>query len=419
VRSLWWLCAALSVPAGALGAGDTVLVRDATVHTQSAQGVLEHTDILIRDGRIAQLGTSLSSPVGAAIIEAHGRAVTPGLFGGVTRLGIEEIGEEPSTDDYALKLGTMRPEFDVTRAFNPDSVTLGVARRGGVTFAQLAPSAEKGGSVVSGQGAIVRLDGSVSTARSLFVETGGGVVALSGGSRAAQLMLVEQALLEVRSPKLVLMGDQRALTPGGREAVSRYLGRNGRWVFSADRASDIREILQLAERQHIEVVIRGAGEGWRVANELARAHVPVLLDPFTDLPDTFDSVGATLENAALLNRAGVTIAFSFNDPEPHNIRKLRQGAGIAVAHGLPWEAALAALTHNPAEILGVAAENGSIVPGRPADLVLWSGDPLEVTSLPDEVFIQGIRQSLRSRQTELRDRYLPAVKAQTARKNAE
>jgi imidazolonepropionase-like amidohydrolase len=141
----------------------------------------------------------------------------------------------------------------------------------------------------------------------------------------------------------------------------------------------------------------------------------VILNPLNDLPENFDSVGATLENAARLNRAGVKIAFTFDDPAPHNIRRLRQAAGIAVAHGLPWEAALAALTRNPAEIFGVAAGNGSLERGRPADLVLWSGDPLEVTTLADRVFIEGATQTMRSRQTELRDRYLQKLRANAAR----
>jgi Amidohydrolase family len=414
MKALLCLSVVLSVPVSAL-ASPTVLIRDATVHTQTPAGVLTHTDILIRDGRVAELGRSLSAPSGAQVIEATGRPVTPGLFGGVTRVGIEEIGEESTVDDYALKLGAMRPEFDVSRAFNPDSVVLGVARLGGITFAQLAPSAERGGSIVSGQGAIVRLDGTVTPLRSLFIETGGQVNGLSGGSRAGEFMLIDQALLEARSPKLLLAGDQRVLTPSGRQTLASYLGAGGRWVFRADRASDIREVLQLAAREHLHVIVRGAAEGWRVAGELARANVPVLLDPLDDLPETFDAVGATLENAALLNRAGVTIAFSFDDPEPHNIRKLRQGAGIAVAHGLPPEAALAALTRNPAEIFGVSAQNGIIERGRPADLVLWSGDPLEVTTLADAVFIQGSMQDMRSRQTELRDRYLPLLKAHATR----
>jgi len=398
----------------------TVLIRDATVHTMTPAGVRSHTDVLIRDGRIAELGSALTAPAGAEVIEAGGRPVTPGLFGGVAHLGLEEIGLEPTVDDYSLKLGAMRPEFDVTFAFNPESVVLGVGRLGGITFAQLAPTSEpggkgEGGSIISGQGALVRLDGSVAPARTLFIEAGGAANALSGGSRAAQLMLLQQALTEVRSPQLLLANDTRLLTPAGRQALRAYLDGKGRVVFDVERASDIRNVIALGERERLHVAVRGATEAWRVAGELAAAGVPVLLDPLANLPESFDSVGATLENAARLERAGVKIAFSFDDPQPHNIRKLRQAAGIAVAHGLPWEAALAALTRNPAEIFGVADRNGSLERGRPADLVLWSGDPLEVTTLADAVFIQGVRQPMRSRQTELRDRYLPKLQAHEAR----
>jgi imidazolonepropionase-like amidohydrolase len=392
-----------------------VLIRDATVHTMTSAGVLEHTDILIRNGRIAELGAHLAASAGAEVIEASGRAVTPGFFGGIGRLGIEEIGLEPSVDDYALKLNAMRPEFDVTLAFDPDSAVLGVARLGGVTFAQLAPSSEAKGSIVSGQGAMVRLDGTIAPGRTLFVDLGGDANALSGGSRAGQYMLLGQALTEVRAPKDILMNDERLLTPAGRQTLAGYLNGGRRVVFHVNRAADIRQLIRFAQKEKLAIAIRGGAEAWRIAPGLAAAKVPVILDPLDDLPESFDTVGATLENAARLNRAGVTVAFSFNDPEPHNIRKLRQAAGIAVANGLPHEAALAALTRNPAEIFGVAAENGSLARGRPADLVLWSGDPLEVTSLPDAVFVQGVAQPMRSRQTELRDRYLPKLKAHNAR----
>jgi len=414
-----WICGALLL-AGPAAHAATVVIRNATVHTVSTAGVLQHADILIRDGRIAALGTALTVPPGADVIEAAGRPVTPGLFGGIGRLGIEEIGLEPSVDDYALKLGAMRPEFDVTPAFNPDSVVLDVGRLGGITFAQLAPSAEpggkgEGGSIIAGQGALVRLDGTVAPGRALFIATGGAVNALSGGSRAAQFMLLAQALLEVRQPKLLMASDTRLLTPTGRQTLLEYLRGSGPIVFGVERSADIRQVIAFAQRERLRLAIQGAPEAWRVAGELAAARIPVILDPLDDLPESFDSVGATLENAARLERAGVKIAFSFDEPQPHNIRKLRQAAGIAVAHGLPWEAALAALTRNPAEIFGVANHNGSIERGRPADLVLWSGDPLEVTTLADAVFIQGVAQPLTSRQTELRDRYLSKLRAHTAR----
>jgi hypothetical protein len=285
----------------------------------------------------------------------------------------------------------------------------------------LAPSAEAGGkgvggTIIAGQGSIAHLDGSlVPTARALFVDIGGDASTLSGGSRAAQFMLLQQAFTEVRSPKSLLPGDARLLTPGGRQALTTYLDGSAPIVFDVDRASDIRRVIDFAQRHKVRVAIKGASEAWRVAPELAMARIPVILNPLDNLPASFDAVGATLENAARLSSAGVKIAFSFDDPQPHNIRKLRQAAGNAVAHGLPWEAALAALTRNPAEIFGVTAANGTLERGHPADLVLWSGDPLEVTTLADRVFIQGEAQDMRSRQTELRDRYLRKLRANAAR----
>ena len=273
-----------------------VLIRDATVHTVTAAGVLPHADILIRDGRIAEIGPHLAVPAGATVIEAAGRPVTPGLFGGVGYLGVEETGLEPSVDDYALTLGSMRPEFDVTQAFNPDSIVLGVSRLGGVTFAQLAPGSEGGpkGSIVSGEGGVAHLDGTLASPRALFIETGGDANSLSGGSRAAQFMLLDQAITEVRSPKLLQPSDARLLTPAGRQVLAGYLAGRGRVVFTVNRASDIRRVIALAGREHLAVAIRGADEAWRVAPELAAAKIPVLLDPLDDLPESFDAVGATL-----------------------------------------------------------------------------------------------------------------------------
>jgi imidazolonepropionase-like amidohydrolase len=419
---LRWIVAILTLGlTAAAHAGTPVLIRDATVHTMTSAGTLDHTDILISDGKISELAHDIKAPADAEVIDAKGRPVTPGLFGGISHLGLEEIGEESSVDDYSLALG-MRPEFDVTLAFNPSSTVLGVSRLGGITFSMVAPSSSTGhggehGSLIAGQGAMARLDGSVDPAtHALFVELGGGVNGLSGGSRAAQFMLLQQAISEVRSTRSLLPGDARLLTVGGRQAFSGYLEGNRPVVFAVDRTADIRQVIALARHEKLHAIISGGAEAWRVAPELAAAKIPVLLNPLTDLPDSFDSVGSTLENAARLQRAGVQIAFTFtDDPSSYNIRKLRQTAGIAVAHGLSWDDGLAAITRHPAEIFGVAATNGSLAKGRPADLVLWSGDPLEVTTLADRVFIQGVSQSMQSRQTELRDRYLQKLRANAAR----
>ena len=426
-NTLRWIVAILGLQVtaaafAATSAPTAVLIRDATVHTMTSAGTLEHTDILIVDGKIAEIGHVSNAPANAQGIDAKGRPVTPGLFGGISHLGLEEIGEESSIDDYSLMLG-MRPEFDVTLAFNPNSTVIGVSRLGGITFSMVAPSSSEHGhgnersSLIAGQGAMARLDGTIDPAtHALFVELGGGVNGLSGGSRAAQFMVLQQAITEVRSTKSLLPGDARLLTVNGRQVLGTYLEGNHSIVFSVDRAADIRQVIAFAKREKLHAIISGGAEAWRVAPELAAARIPVLLNPLDDLPESFDAVGSTLENAARLQQAGVKVAFTFaDDPSSYNIRKIRQTAGIAVAHGLPWDEALAAITSHPAEIFGVAETNGSIAKGRPADLVLWSGDPLEVTSLADRVFIQGVSQPMRSRQTDLRDRYLQKLRANAAR----
>jgi imidazolonepropionase-like amidohydrolase len=280
----------------------------------------------------------------------------------------------------------------------------------------LAPVSIAGGSFVAGQGGAVVLDGRddavLAGSRTLFVDVGSGASAYSGGSRAAQFMLLEQAIREAASR--LPASHQALLQPAGREALARVLD-GGRVVFRVDRAADIRRIAAFAQRTGMKPVIAGAAEAWRVARELAQAGVPVLLDPLQNLPGSFDTIGARLDNAALLHRAGVRIAFTQGDVQSHNARTIRHVAGNAVAHGLPWDAALAALTANPAEMFGIAAERGRIIVGQVADLVLWSGDPLEVTTVAESVIIGGRAIEMRSRQTDLRDRYLPRLRNRATR----
>jgi catechol 2,3-dioxygenase-like lactoylglutathione lyase family enzyme len=399
----------------ALSQAQDLLIRNATVHTVTERGTLERSDVLVRNGRIAAVGSNLGA-AGAVVVEANGRPLTPGLFGGITALGVEEISQEPTTvDNTPPPAGTAgvpaesRPELDVTLAFNPESAVIGVNRVEGLTYAMVAPGSIPDAAVIAGQGAVVRLDGRgdavLAPSRTLFVSLGAGPAG-AGVSRAAQLMLLEQAAREARPTPQMRDSDFRLLTPTGREVLARYLA-GGRVAFHVDRAADIRQVLAFARRQGLRPVIVGGAQAWQVAGELAQAKVPVVLDPLVDLPGSFDMIGATLQNASRLTRAGVRVAFTNTSDGTHNARKVRQGAGIAVANGLPWEAALAGLTANPAEIFGLGAQFGRIAPGYVADLVLWSGDPLEVTTVAQQVWIDGRAQPMRSRQTELRDRYRP------------
>jgi hypothetical protein len=405
------VAALLLVPA--LAGAQDFLIRGARVHTAGDAGTLAGADVLVRDGRIAAVGSNLAAPEGATVVEAKGRPVTPGLFGGISQIGLEEVNLEPDTYDAELKLTApawqhmWRPEFDVTPAFNARSIVLAVMRIEGVTWGTIAPLAAD--SVVVGQGAAVTLDGRFDAAlpgsRTLFVNWGSAAHDASGGSRAAQYMLFDQAIREVREPGT--SGSAALLLPEGRAALKAYLA-GGRVVFLVNRASDIREVVRFAKARGMQPVIAGGAEAWVVARELADAGVPVLLDPLENLPNDFDRLGARFENAKLLHEAGVTIAFSQTDS--FHLRKNRQLAGNAVAHGLPWEAALAALTSAPADIFGVGAARGRIAPGQAADLVLWSGDPLEVTTVAEQVWIAGNPVTMRSRQTELRDRYLERLR---------
>ncbi|MDH5824620.1 amidohydrolase family protein [Luteimonas sp. RD2P54] len=393
-------------------AGQALLIRNAKVHTAGARGTLPNADVLVRGGRIAEVGSGLAA-AGAQVVDAGGRPLTPALFGGITGIGIEEVSGEDSTTDGELALGAdakhmvVRPEFDVTLAYNPDSMLIPVAAVEGIGFTLLSAGSGAGGSIVGGQGAVMRLDGDPEPAgpKLLFLQLGSRGASLTGSSRAAQWMLLDQLVDEARG-RIGADSHAALLTPAGRSVLARYLDGNGRIVVNVDRAADIRQLLRWSARHGVRIAISGGAEAWKLAPQLSAADVPVFVDPLVNLPSGFDQIGATLENAARLRAAGATVGFTQSGDASHNARKVRQLAGNAVANGLPWEAGLAGLTRVPAETFGVADRIGSIAPGMRADLVLWSGDPLDVASVADQVWFDGRAIPMRSRQTELRDRYL-------------
>ena len=411
------LAALATLGAAAAQADEALLIRNATVHTGVTGAAPQAgTDVLVQGGKISALGKGLVAPAGVRVVDAQGRPVTPGVFGGLTRIGLEEIGLDSANGDHSQRLGQMRPEFDVSQAWNPDAPSLVVHRMNGVTFTVLTPGSASGGSFVAGQGAPASLVGREALApRALFIDLGGDANDLAGGSRAAQFMLLRQAIVEARAPNLVMVHDERLLSPSGRQVLLEFLKGGGQVVFDVDRAVDIRRAVEFAQQEKMQVVIRGGAEAWRVAPELAAARVPVLIDPLDNLPSSFDAVGATMHNAARLHAAGVMVGIAMRSADIDDAGKTRQAAGNAVAHGLPWAAGLAAITRVPAEIFGVADRFGTLAPGRPADLVLWSGDPLEVSSVADLVIADGQVQSGVSRHTLLRDRYLERVRRGAAR----
>lgn len=403
------LVLSLLLVAGSAGAQD-VLIRNATVHTAGSRGTIKNADVLVQGGIIRAVGPKLLTPPGVKVFDANGKSLTPGLFAGFSDIGLEEVSAEKSTVDSSIELaGTgvpqTRPEFDVTIAYNPASMVIPVARMGGLTFTAL--TANSGGSLIAGQGGVVRLDGDPSAAmtgtRLLFVNLGAGADGMSGGSRAGQYMLLDQAVREARG-QAPYDSPYALLTPAGRETLARYLA-GGRVVFSVDRAADIRQLLSFCRRHGLPVLITGGAEAWKVASELKAANATVFLDALQNLPSGFDQLGSRLDNAALLARSGVKVALVSPD-STHNARKIRQAAGNAVANGLPWEDALASISRVPAQALGVGDKVGRIEVGMEADLALWDGDPLEVSTLAETVWMHGAPMPMRSRQTQLRDRYM-------------
>lgn len=405
----------LLLSAAGVAAGADLFISGATIHTLEDAGVIEEGDILIRNGRIEAVGRRLEAPAGIRRIEARGRHVTPGLFPAYTNLGIVEIELVAETAEMATVDRHFGASFRIAPALNPRSTLVPQNRVNGITHAIVAP--EPGHQVLAGQGAAVRLTRAagftLNDSVAVFAAIGAPVESLDGGSRAAGFAHLRQGLLEARefsrNRAAFLRGEtHRTLLPvHDLEALVPVIEGKKPLVVSAHRASDIESLLALSRELSFRLVVAGASEAWIVAEQLAAAKVPVIIDPLSNLPSSFDRLGARLDNAALLHRAGVTILFS--PPGylgTHGAWLVRQGAGNAAAWGLPPEEALKAMTLNPARVFGLADRFGSIAPGKEADLVIWNGDPLELVTRAEAVLIAGEEMPMVSRATRLRDRYL-------------
>ncbi len=381
---------------------ESLLITHGSVHVGDESAATAQ-DIYIEDGVIEAVSADLSALTADRIIDAGGRPVTPALFAGITGAGLSEIGMVYEAVDSRLNelyTGLMHPEFDVRAAYNPHSSVVPITRVEGYGYTLLV--AAPGDRTLSGQGSLVRFDGGFDSFEgdtALFVNVDGYSGNKIGGSRAAHWMLLNSAFAE-----LSVADDDLTLISARGKAALKSARRNGIFVFRANRASDILQTLAFVKEHRLRAVISGAQEAWLVKEALADTGVPVIINALDNLPGSFDALGARLDNAALLNEAGVTVLFTSG--ETHNARKLRQVAGSAVANGLPYGVAMAAMTSLPAEVFG--GQPRMIAPGLRADLVIWSGDPLDVNAAADQVIIDGRLDSMKSRQTQLLERYLPS-----------
>jgi imidazolonepropionase-like amidohydrolase len=401
--------ASAAPPTRAEPAAAAVILSNATILTGDGQR-LEHASILIDGGRITRVATgSITDVPGATTVDLGGKLVTPGLIAADTELGLVEIGAEDSTHDDARKdPSAIKAGYDPATAINADSSLIAIQAIEGVTTAAVAPR----GGLLSGEVAwidllpgdyanIVAADG---------VAVAGNFGRSFAGSRAASLAELRKAFEDATWYR----NNQREFDRGqARELVAHPLDLRALWpvldgsvplVLRAHRASDLLALAELATELGIRVTAVGATEAWKVRDQLAAAGVIVVIQPTQNLPSNFDTLGARLDNAALLHAAGVTVAIAHLDS--HNARNVTQEAGIAVANGLPPDAALAAVTINVARAYGMDRDYGTLAAGKVASLVVWDGaDPFELSTWAEQVWVRGQALDMRSRQTELRDRY--------------
>lgn len=427
--------AALIAAAPVAASAETVAIVNARLETASAAGTVPSGTIVLKDGKIVAVGAGVTVPAGARVIDAQGGVVTPGFIAPSSSLTVTEVEQVTATRDD--RSGKLSAGFDISYGINPNSTMIPLGRQTGLTRVVATPVLGRGGDghrddsgaedfagggggddtepmMFAGQAAIVSLaagdqDPLVRARVAVTLDLGEAGARNAGGSRGAALVLVKAAFQDARAfarnRGAYDRGESRefGLSRIDLEALIPVVEGRTPLLVRVHRASDILQVLRLAREEKVKVILEGVEEGWLVAREIAAAGVPVIVDSQADLPDSFESLGARLDNAARLQAAGVTVAI-MGSRDVNNMRQARFNAGLAVANGLPRSAAIATLTANPARMWGMTGV-GTLEVGQEADVVLWTGDPLETSTWPVTIFIGGVEQPQSTRAFELRDRY--------------
>ena len=430
-------------------AAQTVAITNGTLVLGDGSEPIAGGTVVVRNGRVVAAGQSIRVPANADVVDASGKWVTPGIVAGFSRLGLSEVdlGADGS-DDTETGNSPFSAAIDVAPAINPKASTIAVSRADGVTRAVVAPVAGK--SIFAGQGAVIDTGDDMQAilrARAFqFVELGEGGADKAGGSRSASFALFRNALREaeqlsrrvgpltagaeepdaanssiVRNPNESRLysseagrADDVLLTRFDAAALVPVLRGQQLLLVHVERAKDILNVLGLRrEFPRLRIALVGVTEGWTVAGRIADSGVWVIASALNDLPASFEMLAATQSNVGRMRAAGVKVAIGMiDDNDTRYVRNQRQYAGNLVAlgkvpgaAGLSWGEAFAMITSKPAEAIGLDREIGSLASGRRGDVVIWSGDPLELSSAPEAVWIDGVRQSLENHQTKLRDRY--------------
>lgn len=401
---LIWLPTGFVIDNATLELGDGTSRSDASVYVGD-------------DGIIRAVGTALQVPDGTKRIDAAGGILTPGLIESQSQLGLTEVLMESSADDTTLKMirPSPTPAMRAADGFNPHSVRIPITREEGITTAIISPE----GTLLYGLGYVADLSANMDArpATDAPIALFGGLtehdLKAAGGSRGGAWLRLREIFDDVR-----FYQSQRKNFDGGNtrslalprvhlEALIPVVQGRLPLVLRVHRAVDLLAAIEFQREQRIRLVLTGASEAWLVADKIAAAQIPVILQPSIQAPYSFDAFAARDDSAALLARAGVTLVVTAGEDWDENQRRLRQEAGIAVAHGLPRTDAMRAITEAPAQVFGLR-DRGMIAVGKRADLVLWSGDPLELSTVVKQMWIAGQTISLETRQKSLARRYLKA-----------
>ncbi len=405
-------------------AAQTFAITGGTVVIGDGSAPIENGTVIVNNGRVTAAGRGISVQPGATVIDAAGKWVTTGIVAGFSRLGLVGVDAVDETNDAGGAKSVFSASIDVATAINPRVPAIAVSRAAGVTRAIVAP--DGGGTMFVGEGAVIDTGNdadAITKAKAFqFVEFGETGAGRAGGSRAASQAFFRNALDEARDyarnpaaydgrskDSILIRRDVAALVPVIQGKLPIFV--------HVESGADIGQMLALKrDNPALKMVLVGVAEGWTVARQIAAAGVPVIASALNDLPASFEQLAATQSNIGRMKAAGVQVAIGMiDDDDARQAQHSTQYAGNLVAltrvpgaTGLSWTDAFAAITSKPAEIAGLGDEIGSLRPGRRADVVIWSGDPLELATGVEKVWIDGVAQDLTTRQTRLRDRYLKA-----------
>jgi imidazolonepropionase-like amidohydrolase len=389
-------------------------------------GTIENGTIVLADGKIAAVGPSASTraPAGAQIVDGKGMTVYPGLFDAETNLGLYEIASDAMTRDTAETTDEIEPQMHVYDAFHAESARIPVERLNGITNAVVAPAEADS---LPGQDAIIKLYGKDRDSMIL-----GRDVALplnftgdirrranyNGPSKfpttrmgvASQL---RQTFLDAQNYEAGLKGEHKGAPPKRDlklEALLPYLHGERPVVLSAEEGYEVEVGMGIAQEFHLKVILNHVTHAQDILDKIASYHVPVIVGPICEFPRANERYDAVYSLPAELQKRGVTLALSSYGGGEGDDRNLPYAAGYAVAYGLPYDEALKAITLNPATMFGMGDKLGSLDVGKTANVVLANGDPLDVRTAVRQVYIDGVAVPMVSRQTQLRDQYLPLTK---------